>query len=270
MPLINRDFEFRGIRVNVTEGGEGFPVLMFHGSGPGASTAGNWRRVLEPLAGRYHIYAMDLIGFGQSGRKPAPPYFDLELWLDQCQAMIDRVPGDEIGIIAHSLSGALSFRLVGRNPRVGKLLTTGTIGAPFTVNEQAVKVWTFPDTRDDLRATAEILIYDKSVIDDAYIRTREKILFEDESYRAYFQAMFAGARQRFADAAVLSAEDLARVTCAVTMMHGREDIAFPATQTLSIAERIPQANVMLLARCSHSIAMEYPEKLLAAAEQLFG
>jgi len=243
---------------------------MFHGSGPGASTAGNWRRVLEPLSARYHVHAMDLIGFGQSGRKLSPPYFDLELWQAQCQELLDQVPGDEIGIIAHSLSAVLALRLAGRNPRVRKLLTTGTIGAPFQINEQSVKVWTFPDNREELRKTAEILIYDKAVIDDAYIQTREKILFEDQSYRAYFESMFAGDKQRFADAAVLSAEDLSRVTCDVLMLHGREDVAFPPTQTLSIVEHIPQADVMLIARCSHSIAMEYPEKLLAAARLLFG
>ncbi len=270
MSYANRDFSFQGITASVTEGGSGYPVLLLHGSGPGASTAGNWRRVLDPLAERYHIYAMDLIGFGRSGRKPSPPYFDLDLWLGQCQALLDQVEGEEVGIIAHSLSGALSLRLAGRNQRIGKVLTTGTIGAPFKVNEQAVKVWTFPGNRDELRSVAEVLIHDASLIDEAYLRTRESILFEDPSYRAYFESMFAGDKQKFADAAVLTETDLSCVKCKIMMLHGRDDVAFPATQTLSLAQHIPQADVMLIGACSHSIAMEYPNKLLAAAEMLFG
>jgi 2-hydroxymuconate-semialdehyde hydrolase len=30
---------------------------------------------------------MDLIGFGKSGRRPAPPYFDFELWTEQAREM---------------------------------------------------------------------------------------------------------------------------------------------------------------------------------------
>ena len=66
-------FNFEGVPVAyIRGGGKGFPILMIHGSGPGASTQGNWRLVLDPLADRYQIYAMDLIGFGESGlgRRP--------------------------------------------------------------------------------------------------------------------------------------------------------------------------------------------------------
>jgi 2-hydroxymuconate-semialdehyde hydrolase len=54
------------------------------------------------------------------------------------------------------------------------------------------------------------------------------------------------------------------------MMHGRNDIPFPPSMSISIAEKIPQADLILLARCSHSVAVEYPDKLLAAAHLLFG
>ncbi len=40
--------------------------------------------------------------------------------------------------------------------------------------------------------------------------------------------------------------------------------------TLALAASLRQADVTLLAHCSHSIALEFPEKLLAAAVLLFG
>src|ERR1700748_307967 len=99
-----------GIHFSYLKGGEGFPVLMIHGSGPGASTVGNWAKVLQPLSSFCTTYAMDLIGFGRSGRKPAPPFFDFELWFRQCRAMIKLIPGREIGVIGHSISGALALK----------------------------------------------------------------------------------------------------------------------------------------------------------------
>ena len=271
MSFIERAVDVDGLTARLIEGGSigAYPLLLLHGSGPGASTVGNWRRVLEPLAERYHVFAMDLFGFGASPRKPSPPFFDLDLWQRQGEALIELMPGRRIGIVAHSISAVLALRLAASSPRVGQVLTTGAMGAPFAVNEATVRCWTFPQTRDQLRRTAEHLVYDKSVIDDAYLDARVRILHDDPAYGPYFTAMFAGDRQAFADRAVLGDDVLARITCPLTMLHGRNDEAFPPAITLALAAKLPQANVGLLARCSHSVAMEHPEALLAAARLLF-
>lgn len=269
MAYDERSLDVDGLRAHFLEGGSGYPLLLIHGSGPGASTIGNWRRVLDPLAERFHVHAMDLFGFGKSSRKPEPPFFDPGLWIRQCRAMIARMPGPRIGVLAHSLSAVLAFKLAAGEPRIANVLTTAAMGAPFKVNDATAQVWTFPATRDDLRRTAELLIYDKSIIDDAYLDARVEILHEDASYGRYFASMFAGDKQAFADATVLGRDELARISCAVTLLHGRNDVAFPAAISLALAEQIPQADVILLARCSHSIAMEHPQKLLSAASALF-
>jgi 2-hydroxymuconate-semialdehyde hydrolase len=273
MSYLEREFVLAGIPVHYLESQGGpsgaLPLLLLHGSGPGASTLGNWRRILEPLAAAHPVFAMDLIGFGRSGRKPSPPYFDMPLWLQQCREMIARIPGERIGIIGHSLSGALALKLATAEPRVAKVLTTGTMGAPFVVNEWTLRTWTFPKTRAELRLAAQGLIHDPALIDDAYLDGRMQVL-QAGDYETYFSDMFPGDKQRFADAALLTADEIARIRCDVTFVHGRNDRAFPAEPlTLALARQIPHADVVLLGRCSHSIAMEHPDKLLAAAGALF-
>jgi 2-hydroxymuconate-semialdehyde hydrolase len=244
--------------------------LMIHGSGPGASTAGNWSKVLEPLSEIFSVYAMDLIGFGRSGRKPAPPFFDFDLWIEQSRKMIELIPGEEIGIIGHSISGALALKLAAREPRVSKVLTTGCMGAPFAINEDTIRTWTFPRNREELMRTAQCLIHDHRLIDERYLQTREAILFKDKEYADYFATMFAGDKQQYVSASLLTPEELARVRCDLVMMHGRNDRPFPAEQTtLTLAKSLPHADIVLLGECSHSIAFEFPEKLVAAAGRLF-
>jgi 2-hydroxymuconate-semialdehyde hydrolase len=260
-----------GISFSYLKGGSGFPILMIHGSGPGASTVGNWAKVLEPLSKFCTVHAMDLVGFGRSGRKPAPPFFDFELWLRQCRAMIGLIPGDEIGVIGHSISGALALKLAASEPRVAKVLTTGCMGAEFVINEKTVRTWTFPRDRAELIRAAQALIYNHGLIDDAYLQARERVLFADPDYRAYFESMFAGDRQAYVRASLVTPSELDRIRCELVMMHGRDDRPFPAELlTLTLAKSLPQADVILLGRCSHSIAMEHPDKLLAAAYGLFG
>jgi 2-hydroxymuconate-semialdehyde hydrolase len=269
MNFTERNLSVEGYRAHYLEGGSGYPLLLIHGSGPGASTIGNWRRVLDPLARHFHVHAMDLIGFGQSDRKRVEPYFDIPLWLRQCRALIDVMPGPHIGVVGHSLSGALALKLATLEPRIAEVMTTASMGAAFPLNAAVEKVWTFPANRDELRRTAEVLIHDKSLIDDAYLDARMKILYEDTAYAAYFSAMFSGDRQVYVDQTVLTPEQLARVRCKVSMLHGRDDVGFPPSITLELAAWLPQADVTLLGLCSHSIAMEQSDKFLAAAHSLF-
>jgi len=265
------DVDVGGLRAHAWQGGSGFPILMLHGSGPGAGTIGNWRLVLEPLASRYHILATDLIGFGQSGRKPREPYFDPELWLKQAETMLARLPAGPVGIIGHSLSGALALRLAGRHrDRVTKVLTTGSMGNRFTANQYTVDCWTFPETKDALRRAVGYLVYDNSVITEEFLDNRMKILHGGD-YAPYFRSMFAGDKQRYIDAAALSEAELAAVQCEVLMLHGRDDKPFPcAENTLVLAPKMVRADAMVIARCGHSPALEHPLKLIAAAHMLFG
>ena len=270
MALTEQDIEFEGNSVHFWEGGSGFPILMLHGSGPGAGTMGNWRFVLEPLAESYHVLATDLIGFGESGRKREEPYFDIDLWLRQAQFMLDRLPYGPAGSIGHSLSASLALGLAAANERLTKVLTTGAMGGHFAVNENTNLCWTFPETREDLRKAVECLVFDRSVVTDALLDSRMEILHDGE-YGPYFRSMFAGDKQQYVDAAVLPADSLNRLTCDVVMMHGRDDRPFPyAENSLALSAAIPHADVILGGRGGHSPALEHPDKLLSVANLLFG
>jgi 2-hydroxymuconate-semialdehyde hydrolase len=265
-----KNFIFEGVPVHYLEGGSGFPLLLIHGSGPGASTIGNWRVILEKLAERFHVFAMDLIGFGLSGRLAAPPFFDMRLWQRQASAMIGMMPGAEIGLLGHSISGALALRLAAAEQRVARLMTTGSMGAAFPVNDSTRLCWTFPKDVAALRKTAEMLIFDHSYITDAYMENRIMTLFEDKAYEAYFSSMFSRSAEETMADTLVTPEALTRITIPVTMLHGRNDVAFPASVTLALAEQLPQTNVVLLAKCSHSVALEQSVQLLAQLNLLMG
>lgn len=263
------DSTFEGIPIRYWTGGSGAPLLLLHGTGPGAATHGNWRLILNDLCQRYTVIAGDLIGFGESGRKPAPPYFDFDLWYRQAGHLLGLFGADKVNVLGHSLSGALALKLAAHDPRVARVLTTGTIGSPFLASEATKIVWSFPRNDEELRRAGATLVYDDSIIDDTYIAGRKKVLYQGD-YEAYFSSMFAGDPQQYLNASLLSEKELAAITCDVLLVHGKDDQPTPIASSQALAARIAQADFMTIARCGHSVALEHPRKLVALASMFFG
>ncbi len=262
---------FEGVPVRYWESdglGEKPPLLLLHGSGPGVGTQGNWRLVLEPLSQSFHVIAGDLIGFGLSGRKQKEPFFDYDMWLRQCEYLLNRFEGDSVNVLGHSLSGSLALKLAARTTKICRVATTGTLGSPVQANPALDVVWTFPETEEDLISAGRTLVYDGALIDQAYIEGRKKILY-DGTYKNYFQRMFAGNKQQFIDASVLTEAEVAAIRCPVLLIHGRDDRPISCESSRELATRIPHADYIQLAKCGHSVALEQPEKLIGLAKYFF-
>lgn len=70
------DWSWQGHKIAYTVTGSGTPLLLVHGFG---ASIGHWRKNIPILAaGGYRVFAIDLLGFGNSD-KPAIAY-SLELW----------------------------------------------------------------------------------------------------------------------------------------------------------------------------------------------
>jgi 2-hydroxymuconate-semialdehyde hydrolase len=271
MTVSDRYLEFRGIGVHCIEGGAGLPIMMLHGVGPGTSVEGNFQPILDALTERYRILGVDLIGFGKSQRKASPPYFDFPLWLEQMQFVLDRMEGREIGILGHSCGGALALKLAARNPRVTRVLTTGCAGRSFPVNEHLDLLWTFPRSKQQLHEAMSCALWDKSGLTDAFLEDRLAKL-NQPGYKEYFERLFQGdERQAMIDSWAVTDEELRQIGAEVVMIHGRDDLPMPYEYTTAtLAPLIPRADICLLARCGHSVAVEYPAKVMALARTLFG
>jgi 2-hydroxymuconate-semialdehyde hydrolase len=190
------------------------------------------------------------------------------MWVRQGRYLLARLDGPAVGIIGHSLSGALALKLAALEPRITRVLTTGTMGASFPCRP-GTRLWRYPEGRQALRQAVETTVWDKQLIDEAEIDYRSRILAAP-GYRAYYESMFSGDKQYYIDESALTADELASVHAQVLMMHGREDVNFPPESTCLVLSRSLHADVWLLDQCAHSVALEYPRKFLAGADVLFG
>ena len=99
-------------------GGDGQPLLALHGL---ASTA-HWYDIVAPmLRDRYHIYAPDQRGHGQT--TSAPSGYDWQTLSDDLAGLLDHVGLDQVAVMGHSWGGNVATNFSANYPeRVSRLI----------------------------------------------------------------------------------------------------------------------------------------------------
>ena len=116
----------------VAEAGDGLPVVMLHGGGPGASGVSNYSRNIDSLAAHFRVIVPDLPGYGRSakGVDQSDPFGYLA---DMIRGLLDELGVGTACLVGNSYGGAAALRLALDTPqRVGKLVLMGPGGIGTT------------------------------------------------------------------------------------------------------------------------------------------
>jgi pimeloyl-ACP methyl ester carboxylesterase len=105
-------WSWRGYRIAYTVAGDGDPMVLVHGFG---ASLGHWRKNIPALASAgYRVYAIDLLGFGDSDQPELA--YTLDLWQDLLAdfwAEFIRTPAVYVG---NSIGGLLTLMLLANHP----------------------------------------------------------------------------------------------------------------------------------------------------------
>ncbi|RPE46487.1 2-hydroxy-6-oxonona-2,4-dienedioate hydrolase/4,5:9,10-diseco-3-hydroxy-5,9,17-trioxoandrosta-1(10),2-diene-4-oate hydrolase [Streptomyces sp. Ag109_O5-1] len=121
-----------GKTIFVAETGDGPPVLLLHGGGPGASGVSNYSRNIAELAREYRVIVPDLPGYGRStkGVDGTDPFGDLA---DGIRGLLDALGLDRAHLVGNSYGGACALRLALDTPdRVDRMVLMGPGGIGTT------------------------------------------------------------------------------------------------------------------------------------------
>ena len=113
-------------------GGDGPPVVMLHGGGPGASGVSNYSRNIDALAQTNRVIVPDMPGYGRSAKHidHSDPFGYLA---DMIRGLLDELGIGTAHLIGNSYGGAAALRLALDSPhRAGKLVLMGPGGIGTT------------------------------------------------------------------------------------------------------------------------------------------
>lgn len=111
----------RDIDIAYSECGEGAPLILLHGNGEDRHV---FDGILSPLTQRFHVYALDTRGHGQTSRGIAP--FSINTFADDLLCFMDALGIERAHIVGFSDGGniAMTFAL-SHNNRLSSLVLIG-------------------------------------------------------------------------------------------------------------------------------------------------
>lgn len=239
------------------------PVLLLHGSGPGANALSNWQFALPFLGQSYRCFAPDIAGFGQSPHHTPPQGAAawLDVWVEQMIAFLDVLGLGKVHLVGNSMGGGVALHLIHRYPeRFGNVVLMGAVGAPFTATAGLKRGWGYysTGTKEELAFLVRKFLYDPEILGgdvDAIAANRYRFVMQD-TVRRQFEAMFPGDKQAHVDAFVLTPEMLQKIQHPVLATHAREDFFIPLANSCYLAEHLPNAQLHVFSKCGHWIQIE--------------
>lgn len=228
--------------------GEGPAVVMIHGF---ASSLNAWDAVIPALAPGHRVVALDLKGFGWSGRPEGD--YDPDTQAELVFGLLDELGVENASIVAHSWGSSVALSMAHLQPdRVDRLALYDA-----WVYEEQLPVffhWSRLDGLGELLFALfyrerpadkiEMAFYDPSIIPQALVDNVEEQLDRPGTTAA---ALSAVRGQRYAEIE----ERYPDVTQPVLLLWGRED----GVTTLDFGERLykdlPNAELVVFPRCGH-------------------
>ena len=168
---VGQSLDFGGSSTNYHDVGEGPPVLLVHGSGPGVTAWANWRLNIPVLAESFRVIAPDMFGFGYSDSKGRIQ--DKQVWVDQLASLLDALGIDKISMVGNSFGGGVTLAFMIAHPdRVDRAVLMGPAGLNFPITPALDKVWGYEPSIEAMRESLKYLAWDHSRLTDDLIQSR--------------------------------------------------------------------------------------------------
>lgn len=260
-PEIGLEIIAAGYRTNLHDQGQGFPLLMIHGSGPGVTAWANWRGVIPLLAQSRRVIAPDMLGFGYSER-PADAHYNQQRWVEHAIGVLDALGIEQTDVVGNSFGGGLALALAIQHPqRVRRLVLMGSVGVSFPLTPGLDAVWGYTPSLDNMRHLLDLFAYDRSRVNDELAELRYQASIRP-GFQESFAAMFPPPRQNGVDNLASSEADIRALPHEALIIHGREDQVIPLQASLTLAQWLQRSQLHVFGQCGHWTQIEHAERFV--------
>lgn len=232
------------------------PLVLMHGVGAGSSSY-DWRNNFDELSRDFHVYAFDLLGFGNS----AHPQIDYsaDVYIEQLTQFLQNVVKQPATVVAASLSGGYAIQVADKQP---SLITKLILVQPAGINPAAKNpgpnagagivfpilrlpvigqaLYSGVSARNSIRAFMESQLYcNKEMVTDKLVNDYHTIAHQPGAEHAALAFLAGKLNTRIDDA-------FARLNQPVLLVWGRESLITPPQEGHELVKRGKVAQLVVL------------------------
>lgn len=255
-----------GLRLRYYEAGaaDATPVVLLHGSGPGATGWSNFSGNIGAIADAgFHVVAPDMPGWGDSDAQ-ATAGMDHDATLVD---FLDALGLDKAALVGNSMGAHTAVRFATLHPeRITHLVTMGaslgrgpaSLFAPADGPSEGLKVLVkaYKDASpENMKALVEIMTYDKARFATPELtRARsEAALARPDHLKNYVEGLAHGAPIPIK----VDRSKIPGIQTPTLLIHGRDDRVLHYETSLRLLADIPNSRLVLLNRCGHWAMIEH-------------
>lgn len=279
MTLSEGFVETNGVRLHYLDwGGGGPPAVLLHATG---FLARLWEPIAEELSGRFHVYAYDARGHGDSDKPPTGYTWDR--FAADLRGFLDALGLRRVLAIGHSGGGAAAAHLAATEPECvsAAVLIEPIIFPPLrddSGDERRQELSTGAARRHMAWPSREALIrsYRKRPI---FAHWREDVLglyaehgtFQRDDGRFELKCPGKIEAQVYQNSLSLDTWGLLPdIRCPTLVVRGQRTESGLALVAQEVARRIPGARLATIADAGHLVPMERPQSVVAEILALVG
>lgn len=258
----SREVKTKDWNIHYQEAGGGHPIIMLHGSGPGASGWSNFSPNIGPLSQQFRVLAVDVPGWGKSDAV-SPDQADS---VEALRQFMDALGIQAAALVGNSMGGVIATRMASKYPeRVSHLITMGAPGLPgqtiFSAAgpSEGIKILLegYRDpSPETIRRLANIMTYDPTFATEEMVVERARVAAERDDHRENFLAGFGKpGYMQFS-----TPEQLSFITAPTLLIHGRDDRVVHFENSMQLCKFIQNSRLYLINRCGHWAQLEHTEE----------
>ena len=255
-PEIGKSIIAGGIKTNYQDHGQGNPIFLIHGSGPGVTAYANWRLTMPVLAEKFRVIAPDMVGFGFTER-PANVSYTMDMWVSHALSLMDALKIEKAHLVGNSFGGGLALALALKAPdRVHRLVLMGSAGTKFQLTDGLDAVWGYKGTLEHMKELVGLFAFNKNLVSDDLAKLRYEASIRP-GFQEAFSAMFPAPRQRWVDALASDEGKIKTMAHETLIIHGRDDAIIPLQASLRLHDLIPKSQLHVFGQCGHWTQIEH-------------
>jgi 2-hydroxy-6-oxo-6-(2'-aminophenyl)hexa-2,4-dienoate hydrolase len=254
-----------GIATRYLEAGRpGRPqVVLIHGGGAGAESSGNWRYTVPLLAHEFHLFALDMVGFGGTAKPDASRYSYSQPGRNlHLAGFLRALRLEGASLVGNSMGGATALGVAMEHPDlVSQLVLMGSAGLVAEISEQLKPIIFYDFTLEGMERLVTALTSPRFRASPELVKLRYELSIRPDTRHAY-EAMMKWIRDQ---GGLAYPEDAIRTIKTPTLVvNGKEDVVVPLSNAYRFLELLENSWGYFIPHCGHWAMIETPYDFAAA------